>query len=179
MDPVFFFDGFDRLARIAILAPLLYVFAIALIRAGGKRTTSQMNNFDWVVTVALGSLAASGILFPNIPLADVVLAMAIMVGLKWLTTKTALHLPFMAHAVKARPAVLFAQGRHIPEAMRRERVLREEVDAAIRAAGHADLGEVAWVILESDATLNVVAQAHVFGPVTAFDDVPLPGRSKP
>ena len=51
-----YYDGWKDLVRIALAAPVIYFTIIAFIRLAGKRSTSQMNNFDWVVTVALGSI---------------------------------------------------------------------------------------------------------------------------
>ena len=55
-----FYDGWKDLVRIVLAAPAIYFTIIVFIRLAGKRSTSQMNNFDWVVTVALGSIAGAG-----------------------------------------------------------------------------------------------------------------------
>ena len=54
-----FVDGFVPLLRVVISVPLIYFAVVAFVRASGKRTTGQMNGFDWIVTVAMGSLVAS------------------------------------------------------------------------------------------------------------------------
>ena len=65
-----FFDGWGGLLRILIAGPVIYLAIIVFIRFSGKRSTSQMNNFDWLVTVALGSLIASGIIVENVTVAE-------------------------------------------------------------------------------------------------------------
>ena len=50
-----FHDGWKDYVRIGLAAPVIYLTIIAFIRLAGKRSTSQMNNFDWVVMVALGA----------------------------------------------------------------------------------------------------------------------------
>ena len=45
--------------RILVFGPLGFVTLVLIIRASGKRTLSKMNTFDFVVTIALGSLFAT------------------------------------------------------------------------------------------------------------------------
>ena len=69
-DPIFF-DGMANLVRIAVSVPVIYFAIILFVRLAGKRSTSQMNNFDWVVTVAMGTLAASCMIQENVTVAEV------------------------------------------------------------------------------------------------------------
>ena len=50
----------DSERNLSIIASSLYfyVLVVALVRLMGKRTTAQMNNFDWIINVAVGSLVA-------------------------------------------------------------------------------------------------------------------------
>jgi uncharacterized membrane protein YcaP (DUF421 family) len=43
--------------------------------------------------------------------------------------------------------------------MRAERITRDEILAAVRASGTADVGKVAAVVLETDGSLSVIADA--------------------
>jgi uncharacterized membrane protein YcaP (DUF421 family) len=43
----------DSLIRVALVAPAAYIALIVLLRISGKRTLSQFNAFDFVVTVAI------------------------------------------------------------------------------------------------------------------------------
>ena len=56
------YSNSDKMINIAIGAIFFYFLIVILVRILGKRTTSQMNNFDWIINIAVGSLAASGIL---------------------------------------------------------------------------------------------------------------------
>ena len=56
-DVIGWFESWDRLQNVAIAAVFFYAFIVLLVRVLGKRTTSQMNNFDWIITIAVGSLA--------------------------------------------------------------------------------------------------------------------------
>lgn len=171
MDQPLFLDGLSDLVRVLTLAPLLYCAVIVFIRISGKRTTAQMNNFDWIVTVALGSLMASPILIDDVTLAETLLAIACLIGLQWGVTTLVPKIKWFARAVKAEPSLLVREGIFLDEALSRERVTRGEVASAIRGSGLDSLEDVRWVILESDATMSVIARADGGRPATAMAGV--------
>ena len=157
-EPIFF-DGTASLARIVISVPIAYFAIILLIRLAGKRSTSQMNNFDWVVTVAMGTLAASCMIQESVTIAESMLAIGSLLALQWAVTKLIYHFPLVSHVVKAEPALLVSDGQLLQSTLRRERVNQDEVFAAIRENGLSSLDEVRWVILETDATISVIAHS--------------------
>ncbi|HUU25622.1 MAG TPA: DUF421 domain-containing protein [Methyloceanibacter sp.] len=81
-----FFDTWFGLLRVLVVGTLSYAALIALLRISGKRSLSKMNAFDLVVTVALGSTFATVILNNAIPLAEGVLALALLVFLQFVIT---------------------------------------------------------------------------------------------
>lgn len=158
-----FFDDTQSLLRILITAPILYGAIIGFVRLAGKRSTSQMNNFDWIVTVALGSIIGSGILLQDVAIADVLLAVTLLMGLQYCLTSLAVRFEFFDGLVKAKPRLLVADGECIADAMRRERVTEQELRSALRQNGLNDTGQARWVILESDASFSVIPYAGESG----------------
>ena len=170
LEGVFAIGRADAL-RIALAVPLLYGAVIAFVRVSGKRTTSQMNGFDWVVTVALGSLVASGILPGGATAIEAGLAIALLFALQWLVTFAVSRSDLAEEAVKATPRLLLRNGRPLREAMLAERVNESELRAAVRASGHTRMEDVEWVILETDATLSVALKTDSSDPRTALTGV--------
>lgn len=125
--------------RIAVIVPAIYLLIILFIRLSGKRSTSQMNNFDWIVTVALGSITASTILLKDITLAEGALSIVLLLVLQYSLTFLARRSPLVAREVRAPPTLLFARERFLDDAMATERISRKEVLAAVRKAGFTDL----------------------------------------
>lgn len=144
-------------AVILVSALVIYAAVVLFIRISGKRSTSQMNNFDWIVTVAMGSLASSGILLEEVSIFDALLAIALLLlaqyGLTWFSFSN----KEFASIVKAEPRMLVYRGRFLREEMRKERVTEEEINSAIRKTGLASVGQVRAVILETDAGLSIIA----------------------
>ena len=161
-----------KLVRAAGAVPLIYIVLIALIRLSGKRTTSQMNNFDWIVTVALGSLvAAAGITSSSASVLQVLLAITLLIGLQFAVTWLVLRSDTLRRWVKPRPRLLFYEGEFLCRDMRAERVSELELLAAIRASGHHELNDVGAVVLETDATLSVLPAQESGGAEVTLDDV--------
>lgn len=155
-------------ARIVLAAPLLYVTLILLVRVSGKRTTSQMNGFDWVVTVASGSLVATGIMPGGASAIEAALALAVLIAMQWAVTFAVSRSGAAQEAVKATPRLLLRNGAFVRDAMLAERVSEAEVRAEVRSAGHTRLEDVEWVILETDASLSVAVKTDADAPRTAL-----------
>ncbi|MCR8826684.1 DUF421 domain-containing protein [Pseudosulfitobacter koreensis] len=166
-----FFDGFGDLGRTLLSALILYVAVILFIRISGKRSTSQMNNFDWVVTVAMGSLMASGILLKDITILESASAIAVLLLMQWLLTFTMVRSAMVAKVVRAEPTLLYHDDRFLTNAMRRERVSEYEVLSAVRENGVVDLANVESVILEANAALSVLEKTDKKVQKPALQDV--------
>ena len=141
-----------------IVGFLAYLGLVVLLRITGKRTLSKMNAFDLVVTVALGSTLATVMVSKQTPLAEGLVALAMLVFLQYAVTWSAVRSKFVRRIIKSEPTLLFYRGEFLDQEMRRERVVKDEVLAAIRQQSISDLKQVEAVILETDGSLNVVKQ---------------------
>lgn len=151
-----FFNGWMSIIRTVIVGVLAYIALVFLLRISGKRTLSKMNAFDMIVTVALGSTLATILLSRDVSLAQGVIALAVLIGLQLVITWLSVRSRAVAGMIKSEPQLLVHEGRLLPDAMRRERVLDDEIQAAIRNAGMDGLDQVQSVVLETDGTLSVV-----------------------
>ncbi|MHA6288585.1 DUF421 domain-containing protein [Maricaulis sp. CAU 1757] len=165
-----FFDGWGNLGAILISAPIVYLAVVAMIRISGKRSTAQMNNFDWLVTVAMGSLVGSSIVLETVTIAEVLLAIAALLALQYIATRLAFRSDTIAHVIKPAPRLVYDRG-FLPDAMRDERVTRSEVRAAIRESGMSRLDDVRWVILETDGQFSVIGTSDADGKADVLEDV--------
>jgi uncharacterized membrane protein YcaP (DUF421 family) len=150
------FDGWSGLARVLVVGTAAYVALVVMLRASGKRTLSKMNAFDLVVTVALGSTLSSVLLDRQIPLAEGVLALALLVYLQYAITWLSVRSERVQGLVKGTPTLLVRDGVFLEGPMRRQRVTREEVGSALRAHGVPDVSRAAAVVLETDGSLTVL-----------------------
>jgi len=150
------FDGWEGALRNAIAGVLAYVTLVIFLRISGKRTLSKMNAFDLVVTVSLGSTLATVLLSKAVALVDGAIAFGVLVGLQYAVTWTSVRARWVRQAVTGEPLMLMHRGHFLPSALRKARVTRDEVRAAVRAAGLASLKEVEAVVLETDGSFSAI-----------------------
>jgi uncharacterized membrane protein YcaP (DUF421 family) len=155
-----FFSGFDGVFRTVATGACAYIVLVLLLRATGKRTLSKMNAFDLVVTVALGSILSTTVLSKDVSLADGATAFAVLASLQFVVTWSSVRSAWVRKLVKAEPRALLLDGQLVEGALRAERVTRDEVQAAIRGAGHQGLDRIALVMLETDGSMSVVPCQH-------------------
>jgi uncharacterized membrane protein YcaP (DUF421 family) len=155
-----FYDNAFGLLRVLVVGTLAYLALVTLLRVSGKRTLSKMNAFDLIVTVALGSTLASVLLTKDIALLEGILAFALLIFLQFAITWLSVRSDRIQGIVKATPQLLLHRGQPLPDAMRRERVTREELAAAIRAQGIGSLEDVDAVVLETDGSLSVLKEVR-------------------
>lgn len=116
-----------------------------------------MNNFDWIITVALGGLVTSGILLKGVSVADALFAATCLVALQWATTAIVLRSEFVCKLVKATPRLLVDNGKMLHDDMKDERISEAEILSALRENGLHQLEQAKWVVLETDVSFSVIA----------------------
>ena len=92
-----------------------------------------MNNFDWIISSATGSLAASEILLKNVAIADAVVAIAMLSALQYVTTWLVLKSDRFSGLVKAHPTLLTHRGEFLTDVMKAGRVSEKEIIAVLRS----------------------------------------------
>jgi uncharacterized membrane protein YcaP (DUF421 family) len=165
MPEYIWFSGWTGIGRTLLVGTLAYVALITVLRISGKRTLSKMNAFDLVVTVALGSTLATVLLSKNVALAEGVAAFATLIGAQFLITWLSVRSAAFRKIIKSEPSLLLHRGKFCEDTMRRERVTRAEVFAAIRAQGIASLGEAEAVVLETDGSFTTMTKPTGDAPV--------------
>ncbi len=156
MDADALFTGWDPIIRILVVGAAAYLALVIVLRASGKRTLSKLNAFDLVVTVAIGSTFSSILTSKDLALAEGVAALVLLVGLQYAVTFLSVRIKGIDKLVKSEPTLLLKDGEPLPGALRQQRVTQEELRAAIRTSGGAELSDAAFVVLESDGSLSAV-----------------------
>jgi uncharacterized membrane protein YcaP (DUF421 family) len=163
------FESWIAILRIAIFSVVTYVALTALIRLYGKRTISKMNPGDFVVTVAIGSVAGSMIVFTEVPIANGIAALAALLGMQFFTEFLTSKSSWLRRAVDGSPTLLVHRGKPLLDNMARENVDEEDIFVALRKRGYARLDEVEAVVLEIGGGFSVIPRTHGAGSDTLQD----------
>jgi uncharacterized membrane protein YcaP (DUF421 family) len=156
-----FSQDWGAAGRVVIMSILCYIFLIIVLRISGKRTLTKLNAFDLVVTVTLGSTLSSAIISKDVGLIDAFTALSMLVLLQFIITWLSVRFEWFDSIVKSDHKVLFYKGEFMSHAMKKERVTKEEILAAIRQKGFLDEEEIACVVLESSGRLSVITSSKI------------------
>ncbi len=140
-----------------ILGTIAYVAIIVMLRLSGKRTLSKWNAFDFVVTIAFGSILSSILLSTKDSFGTGILGFALLVLFQYILTWISARSSLVQKLVKAEPALLLYQGQFLDDVLKRERVAKGEVLAALRASGIGAIEDADAVVLETDGSFSVIA----------------------
>jgi len=149
----------------------MYLAVVIAVRVFGKRSTSQMNNFDWIVTVAIGSLMASGVLLSDVTVFESTAAIYTLLSLQWVLTSILTRSDTATKILKSEPTLLLHRGVILTDAIRAERLTKAEIHAAVRQAGYSRIEDVQWVILETNSTLSVIGTDQPLSDPNMLDHV--------
>lgn len=151
------YEPVDLVLRAALLPTFGLAWLVLLIRVNGLRSLSKMTNFDFVMTIALGSLLAglaqatewSGVA----QAALAILALfALQAGAAMLRRRSDRVERFLSNA----PRLLMRDGRIIDDALADCRVSRSDLIAKLREANVLDLSTVRAVVLEETGDVSVL-----------------------
>lgn len=164
------FDSWDDVVRIVLVGAASYLALVVMLRLAGKRTLSQLNMFDFVVTVALGSILATVLLDSTISFTEGITALTLLAGLQFIVATVSSRWPRIRTSLTADPVLLLANGQIRHDALRRNRLTESEVRQAVRSAGSGDLAQIKAVVLESNGKISVITNSQ-YGNGSTLEDV--------
>jgi len=151
-----FWESWESIVRIVIVAVLIYIALVAMLRVSGKRTLSKMNMFDFIITIALGSTFATIIVSEEVSFAEGLAAAGTLIFSQFVVTNLSTRSQWFRNLVKGEPALLYYNHQYMEKTMMKERVSKEEVHQAMRKSGLLKLDQVFAVVLETDGTMTAI-----------------------
>ncbi|GEO94142.1 DUF421 domain-containing protein [Kocuria turfanensis] len=164
------FDSWSEILRIVLVGAASYTALVVILRLSGKRTLAQLNVFDFIVTVALGSTLATIFLSTDVSWTEGVTALVLLAGLQLLVAWISTRWPRARGMFTSQPALLLAHGEIRYDALHRNRLTESELRQAVRMQGTGDLSQVAAVVLETNGKLSVITSS-TYGDGSALEDV--------
>lgn len=150
----------ENLIRMIVLGIFSYFVVVLVLRLSGKRTLSKMNAFDFIVTVALGSVLANIIVNHETLFWEGIVAFCLLVSLQYISTWLSAHSTKVQKLLKSQPTLIYYDNHYDKGKMKKERITEAEVRQSIRKDGYISLEDIAAIILESDGTLTVMKESQ-------------------
>jgi uncharacterized membrane protein YcaP (DUF421 family) len=154
-----FFDHvpLDILARALLLSAIALTWVIFVVRVIGLRTFSKMTAFDFVATVATGSLLAGACQATTWPeFAQPTLAISALLGAQFVIARIRQASDRFENAVQNEPVILMQDGEIFDAALSETRVARADLIAKLREANALRFSEVRAVVLETTGDISVL-----------------------
>jgi len=159
---------------IAILLTALgiYLAIILFTRIAGKRSFSKMSSFDFAITVAIGSVLASTILFKPPSLVHAAVAMGTLFASQMLVAHFRGNSAVMRKLVDNEPLLLMKNTKIIEKNLEKAKVTHSDLRAKLREANVTQMTQVQAVVMESTGDIAVL---HHDDPDHDLDDALLKG----
>jgi uncharacterized membrane protein YcaP (DUF421 family) len=147
----------DLAARIVILGPLCLLVVVVITRIVGLRSFSKMTAFDFVATVATGSLLAGAAAATTWEtFAQNSLSIAAILAFQALLAVLRRNSRGLSALMENDPVLLIENGRWNEAALRRTRVAEADIWAKLREANVYNIENLQAVVLETTGDISVL-----------------------
>jgi uncharacterized membrane protein YcaP (DUF421 family) len=147
----------DAFARGAIMAIAALIWIVLLVRLVGLRSLSKMTNFDFVTTIAMGSLVATASQSTNwLAFAQSFSAIAGLFVIQFTLASLRQRFDRVEGLIENQPMLLMHDGQAIESALKQTRVSRRDLLSKLREANVLDMSQVRAVVLEATGELSVL-----------------------
>lgn len=153
--------GFDEpygaLVRGLLLTAAAVCWTVLLVRIVGLRAFSKMTAFDFVTTIATGSLIATAGTRSNWEeFAQSMAAIAGVFLVQYLLALARQNSDQLQSIIKNQPVLLMEDGEFLEKAMKATRVSRSSILEKLRNAGVSHPSKVKAVVLETTGNISVM-----------------------
>lgn len=153
---------------ILIRATVAVVFMFVLAKAMGAKQISQLNFFDYIVGITIGSIAATLSLDHDINILFSLIAMAIFalsdIIISFIVRKSIKGRRFFT----GEPIMLLIRGQIIYKGLKKARYDINDLLRELRVQGYYNIGDVKYVVLETNGMVSIMPKENK-RPVVAED----------
>jgi len=147
----------DLACRSLLLGPLALLWVAMVVRVIGLRSFSKMASFDFVATVATGSLLANAATATNWEsYLQSSVAVTSILGTQALITALRRKCGRVTEILENTPIVLMRHGIYNEAALSATRVTKSDVRAKLREANALQTNEIEAVVLETTGDISVL-----------------------
>ena len=147
---------------------LIYILALILSKLIGIKIISQMNFFDFIMAVSVGSMIAKIIIDKDHVVFFGIIALIIFTLLTIATSYLNLKSYMARRIINAKTLILIENGRIIDKNMKRLRITINELMMKLREKDVFNLEDVQFAIMESNGQLSVLIKSNK-KPITPYD----------
>jgi len=147
----------DVFLRGVFLAVIGLSWIVICVRVIGLRAFSKMTSFDFVTTIAIGSLLAGCVQATSwSALVQALIAISTLLGIQFVVSRTRTRSDDFEGVIDNTPTLLMRDGKFLEPALTRTRTTRSDIIAKLREANVLHIGDVSAVVLECTGDISVL-----------------------
>ena len=144
-----------------IHAAAIYLFLLVLFRLAGRRTLSEMTNFDFILLLIIGEATQQALLGDDFSVVNAFVVIMALVVLDVLFSLAQARSGLFAKITNGVPMIIVEYGKPLYPRMRRARVGEDDVLQSARSTrGLERMDQIKFAILEVDGTISVIPYEH-------------------
>ncbi len=135
----------------------IYIFLLLIFRIAGRRTLTQMTNFDFVLLLLIGESTQQGLLGDDFSLTNAFLVIMTLVGLDIGISLWKQRSPQLEKLVEGVPLVIVEDGKPLKHLMDKARVDESDVLVAARTLqGLERMDQIKYAVLERSGGISII-----------------------
>ncbi len=158
----------SELLNLAGSAVVLLVAIVVITRIVGLRSFTKMSGFDFALTVATGSIVASALLSPDMPVLRGVAGLVMIFAVQWTAARLRSSFEPVRKVIDNTPLLLMKGPHILEENLLAARMTRSDLIAKLREANVLHTGQVRAVVLETTGDVSVL-HGDADGPALDWD----------
>lgn len=137
----------------------VYILAIFLTKSIGRKLISQMNFFDFIMGVSMGSIVASAVVDKQFGAISAITALILFCILTIVTGYLSMKSLKIRKIINSEPINLVENGNIIEKNMKKNKLTINELMMKLREKNMFHLADVEFAIMETDGELSVLPKA--------------------
>ncbi|MBZ9731480.1 DUF421 domain-containing protein [Salegentibacter sp. JZCK2] len=147
--------SWTSILAILLSAVGIYLAVIIFTRIAGKRSFSKMSSFDFAMTVAIGSIIASTVLYPTVSLQKGIVGLAAVYILQ-ISAAILRRYSWFQKAIDNSPLLLMDGKKVLHKNLKKARVTEGDLRSKLREANVLDLSQIRAVVFETTGDISVL-----------------------
>jgi uncharacterized membrane protein YcaP (DUF421 family) len=142
--------------ELIVRSVVVYAFLLVILRITGKRQVGQLAPFDLVLLLVLSNAVQNSMNGGDNSLVGGLISAATLIALNYTIGYAAFRSKRLESIIEGRPQVLIHNGHLFQDVMAGSQLTHHELEAALRQAGCANIGDCHSAILENNGSISVV-----------------------
>ena len=140
-------------------ATAIFFFVYLITRVVGRRELASLEPFDFILLIVIGDLIQQGVTQSDYSVTGAITVISTFAALTVFVGYVNFRFRRLRLVLDGQPIVLVLDGEVVEGNLRRERMSRDELEAAVRLQQVESLSDVRLAVLETGGALSVIPRS--------------------